>query len=389
MPKINAHSPDRLIAIDVARAIALIAMVVAHLYPFPGIAGEFLKGFPAGLFAVLAGVSAFLMCRVPLRGSRQALQERIRLVIRGVLLYALGSALYTHTGSIVVVLHAMGIGYVALGLSGAPRWKTANLCVAAAVLSCASAGCRVASLFTTIPAAFREPYPLFAWSAYMVYGLILARLALLPSSPLSSTRRRASVAFAGAGLAVAGVAARFIVDSQYAVARKDSSSIFLQGFIDAKPHSGGLIDLAATVGMSVLVIFLCLLSIRTGRNVIALQAVGSMSLTVYTCHVLSVGAIVGASTRALFPEFTVITVVVMLLACSLWKHWYRRGPLEWALSQTVKWAANAIVPTNKVSPPLPAGTPPTGNPPTGEPPTATSPTEAAPASSPTSPPSQS
>lgn len=41
------HQPKpvtgRIIGIDVARGIALLAMIIAHLYPFKGFAGAFLK----------------------------------------------------------------------------------------------------------------------------------------------------------------------------------------------------------------------------------------------------------------------------------------------------------------------------------------------------------
>lgn len=60
MPDTVQHTPavtGRIIGIDVARGIALLAMIIAHLYPLKGFAGAFLEGFPSALFAVLSGIS--------------------------------------------------------------------------------------------------------------------------------------------------------------------------------------------------------------------------------------------------------------------------------------------------------------------------------------------
>lgn len=47
----------RNVGIDAARAVALIAMMVAHLTVQEGIAAQVVFGFPAALFAFIAGVS--------------------------------------------------------------------------------------------------------------------------------------------------------------------------------------------------------------------------------------------------------------------------------------------------------------------------------------------
>lgn len=111
----------RIVALDVARGIAVAAMIVAHLYPPPGLAGELFSGFPAALFAVLSGVSLHLMMG---RGKPDGSRRRcIAVIVRGLILIALGTVMAPHTGTIVVVLTITGLGYVVGGLARIARWR--------------------------------------------------------------------------------------------------------------------------------------------------------------------------------------------------------------------------------------------------------------------------
>ena len=66
----------RNVGIDAARAVALVAMMVAHLTVQEGITAQVLFGFPAALFAFIAGVSMGYMRAQPaefiVRGSGDA-----------------------------------------------------------------------------------------------------------------------------------------------------------------------------------------------------------------------------------------------------------------------------------------------------------------------------
>ncbi|PFG27812.1 membrane protein [Corynebacterium renale] len=305
----------RVIAIDVARAIALIGMVVAHLYPFPGLAGEFFKGFPAALFAVLSGVSLYFMRK----HSRQSV------ALRGAIIAVLGLAIAPWAGPISVVLPAIGVGYILFGLLRVTGWSDRALAITLVALVVASGITRVIALQTTLPAMLREPYPLPGWLAYMLVGVLAGRLLL-------HNPQRQKMALWGFPVAAVGIAARGWVDSQYAVATRNQAGIVVQGFVDAKPHSGGLIDLVATMAGSLAVIGVCVLVVKRGEWLFPLQAMGSMTLTIYTAHVLSVGLLNGASTQQLYPIFTIVTLVAALAGATLWRSFFARGPLEAAVS---------------------------------------------------------
>ena len=54
-------SSTRIIGLDVARALAVIGMIAAHLAPSTGAVYALTNGFPSAMFAILAGVSTALM----------------------------------------------------------------------------------------------------------------------------------------------------------------------------------------------------------------------------------------------------------------------------------------------------------------------------------------
>ena len=86
----------RIVGIDVARAVALIAMVAAHLTVTGantlGIVGQLLYGFPAALFAFLAGISMSLMRPHP-----------VTFLVRGLILIILHFVLVPFAGTIEAV----------------------------------------------------------------------------------------------------------------------------------------------------------------------------------------------------------------------------------------------------------------------------------------------
>lgn len=116
----------RNVGIDAARAVALVAMMVAHLTVQEGITAQVLFGFPAALFAFIAGVSMGYMRAQP-----------AEFIVRGILLIALHFALAPFSGSIVVVLGTIGV-CMAL-LAWAPRWDTPLLLWLACALTFGSA----------------------------------------------------------------------------------------------------------------------------------------------------------------------------------------------------------------------------------------------------------
>ncbi|MCQ4610924.1 DUF418 domain-containing protein [Corynebacterium sp. CCUG 61414] len=215
----------RNVGIDAARAVALVAMMVAHLTVQEGITAQVLFGFPAALFAFIAGVSMGYMRAQP--------AEFI--------------ALAPFSGSIVVVLGTIGV-CMAL-LAWAPRWDTPLLLWLACALTFGSA----------VLAPSSWPYPPMMWATLMIAGILFKRY--MPLWP---------------GLVVGG--ALFALD----VALRWTTP--LPPLLDATGHTGGLMDVVGSVGASISICALCCLA---QRWLGWLAPLGRMPLTLYCIHVLT------------------------------------------------------------------------------------------------------
>lgn len=337
MPDTAQHDTvvtGRIIGIDIARGIALLAMIVAHLYPLKGFAGAFLEGFPSALFAVLSGISMTIIFSK--RGS-------VDVFIRGVILVIIGIVVTPYAGTIIVVLKALGIGYIVFALLQIPRWRTSWVATGFVALLAASGVVRVITLHTTLHALFREPYPIMMWLAYMAAGVLFAHWLRNRNWHVEPYEISGLLTAAiGIVVAVLGVLARDVVDSAYAVATRNNLGIAVHGFFDAKPHSGGLVDGLATIAGSLAIILLCLLLFRTDRWVFPLKAMGSMALTVYLGHVISAGIVNRGRIATQYPELAITTIVVAVVGTSLWAMFFRYGPLEYVLSKIARGASDGV-----------------------------------------------
>ena len=256
----------RNVGIDAARAVALVAMMVAHLTVQDGITAQVLFGFPAALFAFIAGVSMGYMRAQP-----------AEFIVRGILLIALHFALAPFAGAIVVVLGTIGV-CMAL-LAWAPRWDTPLLLWLACALTFGSA----------VLAPSSWPYPPMMWATLMIAGILFKRY--MPLWP---------------GLVVGG--ALFALD----VALRWTTP--LPPLLDATGHTGGLIDVVGSVGASISICSLCCLA---QRWLGWLAPLGRMPLTLYCIHVLT-------------AEWLNVWVTVggAIVIAYVWLAIFKRGPLE-------------------------------------------------------------
>ena len=100
--------------------------------------------------------------------------------------------------------------------------------------------------------------------------------------------------------------------------------------ITANPHANTMFEVVGSGGFAIALTGLCLLIGRASRNVLRpLAAVGSMSLTVYATHLVVLGTMPGLANNSW--EAVLWMSVGALIVCGLWRLFYRRGPLEWAM----------------------------------------------------------
>ena len=270
-----------------ARAIALIAMVAAHL-TFTGantlgIMGQLLYGFPAALFAFLAGISMSLMRPHP-----------VTFLVRGLILIILHFALVPFAGTIEVVLLPLGLAMMLLAFI--PSWSTPRL-VAVGIAAIA-----LSATTSQLGGIFGAPYPLAMWVALMVAGMLFNRV-----------KHLSLAAVIGMGLAIADIYLRL--------------HVVLPVWLDANGHTGGVMDVLGSIGMSAAVVGVCRLLYSVIPASPVLQPMGSMTLTLYCLHIVT----------SEYLSF-VVTVVAAAVIAVAWKHFFTRGPLEAVVANITKTA---------------------------------------------------
>jgi uncharacterized membrane protein len=378
-PRSAERAPGRLVGLDVARCLALIGMVSAHVLPQRGPDGVItvvegvVAGRSAALFAVLAGVSLALMTgtRTPVRG-RERLARSAGIAMRALLIAAIGLALGALESGLAVILTYYGLLFL-LGLAFVGFRARALLVLAAVWAIVVPVLSRLVRpglpRFTYVnpqPDGLSDPtrllgellltgyYPVLPWMAYLLAGMGLGRL------DLTHRRTQAMTALVGAALAAVAILVSRLITAQDRVVRAllltdersaDSGSELLdqiatgmygniprdgqwEWLLVVAPHSSTPFDLLATIGTSLLVIGGCLLLVGaldpvwTRRVAVAFGA-GTMTLSLYTLHVVMRTPGVPP---AEVPGSYIWHVLVLLAIGAGFVAARRRGPLEWLVA---------------------------------------------------------
>ncbi|HJE78434.1 MAG TPA: DUF1624 domain-containing protein [Brevibacterium epidermidis] len=385
-------SPDgRLIGLDIARGIALLAMMVTHIFALGDEAGmptwaAVFAGRASALFAVLAGCSLVLSTR-----SRLAVSGRLRdaapsVLIRAAAIVLIGLCLGSISGLLAVILVNYGIMF-ALALfflrlragalfAIAGVWMVLSPIVSMWVRSTfllepsylpmgffdlATPGTMLTDLFLT------GYYPVLQWLSYILLGMAVAKLDI--------GRHLLALFTAGLGLFVVGRGVSWILLNVFggdaalvAVSEMwgtDLTAALFTGSYGvtpatswwwlaiAGPHSGTPFDLLSTGGTAVMTIAVCqATAVLLGRRswlLAPLSAPGSMPLSVYSAHVvlleitrrqivgnpMEVSATPGEQTL----EFVIHALTFVLLPL-LWKLAISsRGPLEGGIAGIIRAAS--------------------------------------------------
>ncbi len=374
----------RLIGVDAARGVALIGMMAIHIVPMLAADGtvsaayRIASGRSAALFAVLAGVGLALASggTTPPRGRRLAAAAAGTLARAGVLLLVglqlggLGSGV-----AVILVFYAL-LFVVAVPFLALPARVLLPLGAAWAVLApVLSQAIRpfmpVQSFNSPAPEALANPvdllrevaitgyYPVLTWTAYLLAGLGLGRLAL------TSSRVSRTVLLGGALLAVtawfaswwllhsggglkeleaAGAAGTPLADRVLETAVTTSfygttpTSTWWWLAVVA-PHSGSPFDLLHTIGTSCVVLGAMLLLARVAARVLVpLAAIGSMTFTLYTLHVVLLSTALPRTVPYTYLWHVLIAVAIAVP----WRSFIGRGPLE-ALAAFASRSAAGLV----------------------------------------------
>jgi len=354
----------RLVGVDVARGLALIGMAATHIFPGFEPDGDLhlshavASGRASALFAVLAGVGLGLASggAQPVRGS--ALRAaRFGVLARACLLAAVGLLLGLVESPPLVILAYYGLLFlVAVPVLG----LTARVLAAMAVVAAVATPVVSYALRTPMaPVTVEEPggpdvlvdlfltgtYPVLTWTTYLFAGLAVGRL------HLSRWPVAGGLLALGSVLAVAAkVTSAALLDAVGGPERLAASGDQPLGSVEdslasgmfgstpttdwrwltvSAPHSGTTLDLVHTVGVALAVLGTCLLLARLlpALSLLPLAAVGSMTFTLYSLHVLALAKdspFLVEDRRTLWLAH----VVVALVVASLWRTSVGRGPLE-------------------------------------------------------------
>lgn len=367
----TTSSPGRLLGVDAARGIALLGMMATHIFPSRDVDGgatvayALADGRASALFAVLAGMSLAL-ADGGTRGQSSGYGRMLaRVAVRAVLIGLVGLLLAMAGTNILVILTYYAVLFllaspfirlpaavlVGLGIT----WAVLGPVVSHAVRDAYDLGQFIES--PSFAALAADPgrvltgllltgtYPAVTWLAYALVGAALGRVVLGTA---------ALVAAAGGGLALTATA--YLVSG--VLVERGAEALQAAGGVSASgrffgttpttswwwlavdtPHSGTPFDLLATIGSSVLVISVMLLVVR-GRAKWAffwLTAAGSMTLSLYSLHILMVGSDVGGTADP--ARIWLLQVVIVLVVGMAWRAVLPRGPLESIVAAAVDGVA--------------------------------------------------
>ncbi|MGI9597392.1 MAG: acyltransferase family protein [Acidimicrobiales bacterium] len=346
-------SSSRISGIDVARAMAMLGMVIAH-YAWPDGSGSALdtvadavRGRAMPLFIMLGGVGVTILT------SRSPNPDRA-LLIRAAMLYPLGLLLQELTTFIAIILQSYALLFaLSPGFRRLPSRALVGLTVIVAVAGSWTfqvVGPQldrfegpsdlldnpVSALWWLL---FNGRYPFFPVASFFLLGMVLGRLDLRSKSVAAN--------LAGVGMVVGVgtvVATNWLIDgfpwiadeisAKQRIADFGSGQFRLARLVDTTGHSEMLAWVVSAAGTAVAVLGLSLLITPrlTGwaRPIIAL---GRLALSFYVFQAVLVRFTPHPSETELSQEFTTALAIYVgfMVFATIWTLRLSVGPLEAAL----------------------------------------------------------
>ena len=362
----------RLTALDAARGLALIGMVAVHTLPFenevtgePSLVFSLFGGRAAALFAVLAGISLALMTgrETPHSGPRWW-RSASSLLIRGLLIFTIGLVLNQIELPVYNILPYYGVLFL-LTIPFTRLGAVWNLVLGGLMLVVGPLLIHIinaATNFSAVPLpTFHDlatapldvfmaltadgTYPALSWIAFFLVGLGLGRL------PLNKARVQANLLLIGSILALAApTISGLLLNSAQGwdrIATEEGGMevmdvVYLDSFgpyddeplptgswwwmaIDG-PHTNTPLALLAGIGFALLVIGAFLLITDQLECILTpLITMGSMTLTLYTAHLLTLSSVDTSAQPALW---LILQIGAAAVLSATWAAAFGRGPLE-------------------------------------------------------------
>ncbi len=348
----SSPTADRLSGIDVARALALIGMLMVHFGPKGGtdILGR-LYALPHGrasvLFVLVAGVGVALLSSRPEKHA----YARLRLFCFSLFLLPLGLALEGLRHPVAIILHHYAVFFL-LGIAAirlTRRWLAvlasaftivgplvffAGMMVAPTLFDRESA--EIGDPMTSIVSAllFTGPYPLIVWGAPLLWGLWIGR------HDLRDRVLRFRLMGVGASLTLWAYVLSELLFRWVGEPGEPPDWRFLFAH---SAHSEMPFWMIGGIGSAIFVLGAVLeLSERFPRFVAPLSALGQMALTVYVLQILVLTAAAPLVHHDAVEPAIVSVATFTLLAtvyAVIWRQVIGRGPVERLMHTLWLWAA--------------------------------------------------
>lgn len=359
--------PPRIVGLDVARAVAILGMVGAHVatltpeaelsWSRPASWDALASGRPSLLFALVAGVSLALVSggTAPPTDPDALRRLRLRLVGRGVAVFVIGIGAELLATQVAVILGLYGVVFVLAPLI--VTWSPTRLLVAAGGLAAvgpvALGVVQLLSLRADGAAIGLSLgyFPLTVWFVPVLIGLALGRCGVHRDAVLRRAGAGGAVLL-GLGLALTRWAPAATLPAPGSgptatwadrLRALHAESPLLRQWWESTPHSGGFPEVAAGTGLALLVVVGCvLLGRRLGAGLLPLSALGSLPLTGYVVHLVVISVAMGGPGGALRRSdlLWAQTSIGLLVGATLWALTMGSGPLErWVGRVAARFAA--------------------------------------------------
>lgn len=388
-----ADAPEkktRVIGIDAARGLALIGMIATHVLPSfhtatgePTLQWSLFAGNAAALFALLAGISLTMMTgRTTPHTGRRWVRSAVAILVRALLMFSV-FGLVLNVLAIPVynilpyyaLLFLLAIPFTLLrplqllvvsilfGVGGPVAIYLINRSVDYTVFSSPTFADLSADPAGVMLSLFSGgAFPVLTWMTFICLGLMLGRMGLerlsvqIQLAASGVILMVASSALSGF-LLNAGGGWQQIMASNPAMTSEDAFDISVYGTpagsfqfspttwwwlaVDG-PHTNTPLSIGYSAGVALLILGGALLVSRVWADMLTpLIAAGSMTLTMYTAHLVFITFV---DTKTLPMLWFVIQIGFALLFATIWKMSVGRGPFEGFVARVSKWTAGLLVP---------------------------------------------
>ncbi|MBB6174760.1 putative membrane protein YeiB [Nocardiopsis mwathae] len=409
----------RLAGVDVARGLALIGMFIAHLgvplsafavsgEPYAIASGgadpvnladrvavlvfDAVSGRSAALFALLAGVSLTFIAgrRDVVTSAADRGRARVKIVVRAALLVLIGYLLASFH-SAAVILHYYGLYFLlALPLLWL-RGRVLALVGGLVILIGPTVGnlaYGATELFgedwpSLILGTSHDPffsyvlprgpgaafelsaptdglldllatglYPAVAFMGYVIAGMLVGRL------DLRSASVRARLVLGGLAGAVVGYGGSWVAVRALPDGLPTLFGVPAEDLVIAEPHSNTTFEVLGNTGAALVVLGLCLIvADRAGRLLDPLASVGTMTLTLYSAHIVlmwvtdPLGEGYGRISDVLAHDAELYLIAAFIVA-TVWRSRFGSGPMERMLTRAANGTAERVLPREKPRTPV-------------------------------------